>query len=72
MSTGDRRTSASPSRRGRVAAVEASPDRRDLTRRKVIARLKALAPSLVASGALVDARAPELEPPPPPRSARDK
>jgi hypothetical protein len=55
-----------------VAAAEAPPERRDLTRRKVIARLKALAPSLVASGALVDARGPELEPPPPPRTARDK
>lgn len=72
MSTGDRGPSASATRRGRVAAAEAPPERRDLTRRKVIARLKALAPSLVASGALVDARGPELEPPPPPRPARDK
>ncbi len=71
MRKGDRGSGSRARSVGRVGTVEAPADRRDLTRKKVIERLKALSPSLVASGALVDARPAPLEPPPPPRGSRD-
>lgn len=54
-----------------VGTVEAPTDRRDVTKKRVIERLKALAPSLLASGALHDARPSSLEPPAP-RDSRKK
>jgi len=42
---------------------------RPATKQKVIGHLRALSPSLVASGAIVDARASSLETAPPPRRA---
>ncbi|GEJ56533.1 hypothetical protein [Anaeromyxobacter diazotrophicus] len=69
--SGDTRSKPAASSTSTVGTVEAPADRRDVTKKKVIERLKALAPSLLASGALLDARPSSLEPPLP-RDARKK
>jgi hypothetical protein len=54
----------------RISARTIEPgvgDRRAVAKKKVIERLKTLAPSLVASGAIVNARRSSLEPDPPSR-----
>lgn len=57
---------ASKTKRTSARAAEPAPGR-EVTKTKVIARLKALAPALVASGAIVDARHSSLETEPPPK-----
>jgi hypothetical protein len=72
MSDGNKRSKAGPRNTGGTLTIEALPDRRDVTKRKVIERLKALSPSLLASGAIVDGRPGSLELPPPPDPSRKK
>ncbi|HEX7489583.1 MAG TPA: hypothetical protein VF341_11785 [Anaeromyxobacteraceae bacterium] len=70
MSDGQSRSKPKPRGTGGVRTIEALADRRDVTKKKVIERLKTLSPSLLASGALADARRSSLEPPPPRRPRR--
>jgi hypothetical protein len=49
MSDGHSRSTPKPTTGG-VQTIEAQADRRDITKKKVIERLKALSPSLFASG----------------------
>jgi hypothetical protein len=72
MSDGHGRSKPQPRSAGSVRTIEGLADRRDVTKKKVIERLKALSPSLLASGAIVDARHSSLEQPPPRRPRRSQ
>jgi hypothetical protein len=72
MSDGKKRSKAASRNVGSTYNFEAQPDRRDVTKKKVIERLKALSPSLLASGAIVDGRPWSLELPRPPEASRKK
>jgi len=72
MSDADSRSKPKPRNTGGVRTGETLVDRRDVTKKKVIERLKTLSPSLLASGAIVEARHVSLEPPPRPRLSRRK
>jgi len=71
MSDADRPSkTGQPNGAARVRFVERRVDEGESTKKKVIRRLKAMAPSLVASGSIVDARRSSLETPPPRRPTR--